>query len=91
MGLRISPGNTVNGMDEGDTGSIYPALVDALADIGPAYLHVVFADPDQPLFHAIRKSWPGTLIANPALGWGARCPPTAAGTRANGSWPPEPT
>lgn len=74
VGLRISPGNTVNGMDEGDTGSIYPALVDALADIGPAYLHVVFADPDQPLFHDIRKSWPGTLIANPALGRGGPLP-----------------
>ncbi|MGW1076686.1 alkene reductase [Streptomyces sp. NPDC002537] len=74
VGLRVSPGNTVNGIAEGDTGRIYPALVDALADMGLAYLHIVFADPEQPLFRAIRKSWPGTLVANPALGWGGPLP-----------------
>ncbi|WP_328945937.1 alkene reductase [Streptomyces sp. NBC_00250] len=74
VGLRIAPGLTVNGIDEGDTDEIYPALVDALADAGLAYLHVVFADPDQPLFQHIRKSWPGTLIANPVLGWGGPLP-----------------
>ncbi|MGY5078721.1 alkene reductase [Streptomyces sp. G7(2002)] len=74
VGLRISPGNTINGIDEGDTGNIYPALIETLADSGLAYLHLVFADPDQPLFHDLRKSWPGTLIANPALGWGTPLP-----------------
>ncbi len=74
MGLRISPGVTVNGIEEGDTESIYPALIEALADAGLAYLHFVFADPDQPLFRNIRASWPGTLIANPVLGWGGPLP-----------------
>ncbi|OAH10236.1 alkene reductase [Streptomyces jeddahensis] len=74
VGLRISPGITVNGIEEGDTESIYPALVGALADTGLAYLHIVFADPDQPLFQDIRKAWPGTLIANPVLGWGGPLP-----------------
>ncbi|MFI9307388.1 alkene reductase [Streptomyces triculaminicus] len=74
VGLRISPGNTVNGIEEGDTESIYPALVEALADTGLAYLHIVWADPDQPLFQDLRKAWPGTLIANPALGWGGPIP-----------------
>ncbi|MEU1671341.1 alkene reductase [Streptomyces roseifaciens] len=74
VGVRIAPGLTVNGIEEGDTESIYPALVAALADAGPAYLHVVFADPDQPLFQDIRKAWPGTLIANPVLGWGGPLP-----------------
>ncbi|MBT2385014.1 alkene reductase [Streptomyces sp. ISL-11] len=74
VGLRISPGGTVNGIDEGDTESIYPALIEALADTGLAYLHYVFADPDQHLFQQIRKGWPGTLIANPALGWGGPLP-----------------
>lgn len=69
VGLRISPGVTANGMAEDDTDAIYPALVDALADTGLAYLHVVFADPDQALFQEIRKSWKGALIANPALPW----------------------
>ncbi|MGW6402429.1 alkene reductase [Streptomyces sp. NPDC055134] len=67
VGLRISPGLTVNGMDEGDTDDIYPALADALADLDLAYLHIVFADPDNPLFQDLRKRWTGTLIANPVL------------------------
>jgi N-ethylmaleimide reductase len=70
VGLRISPGFTGNGMDErDDTDAIYRTLVAALADRGLAYLHIVFADPDQPMFREIRKAWPGTLIANPALPW----------------------
>ncbi|GAA3379561.1 hypothetical protein GCM10017750_33780 [Streptomyces racemochromogenes] len=69
VGLRVTPGVTANGMHEDDPEEVYPALVDALSDTGPAYLHVVFADPDQPLFQRIRKQWAGTLIANPALPW----------------------
>ncbi|MFJ8015248.1 alkene reductase [Streptomyces sp. NPDC096339] len=67
VGVRISPGVNVNGVEEGDTEEIYPALVKALADIGPAYLHQVHADPDAPHFQQIRKAWGGTLIANPVL------------------------
>ncbi|MEV8536699.1 alkene reductase [Streptomyces sp. NPDC051211] len=67
VGVRISPGATVNGVEEGDTEDIYPALVEALAEIAPAYLHLVHADPDQPLFQEIRKAWPSTLVANPML------------------------
>ncbi|MFG2296266.1 alkene reductase [Streptomyces sp. NPDC048603] len=67
VGVRISPGLIVNAVEEGDTETIYPLLVAALAEIGPAYLHVVYADPDQPLYRRIRKAWPGTLIANPQL------------------------
>ncbi|MFD0354955.1 alkene reductase [Streptomyces sp. NPDC127110] len=69
VGLRVAPGVTANGMHEDDPEEVYPALVDALSDTGLAYLHVVFADPDQPLFQRIRKQWAGTLIANPALPW----------------------
>ncbi|MFE9635625.1 alkene reductase [Streptomyces sp. NPDC006463] len=67
VGVRISPGVNVNGIEEGDTEEIYPALLGALADIGPVYLHQVHADPARPAFAEIRKAWPGTLIANPAL------------------------
>ncbi|MFE2055412.1 alkene reductase [Streptomyces sp. NPDC059446] len=67
VGLRISPWSTVNGMVEGDTEAIYPALLAALADRGLAYLHVGYADPEDPVFRRIRKDWPGTLIANPVL------------------------
>ncbi|WP_440581867.1 alkene reductase [Streptomyces flavofungini] len=75
VGVRIAPGITVNGIEEGDTEAIYPELVDALARIGDlAYLHVVFADPGSPLFQDLRERWPGTLIANPVLGWGGPLP-----------------
>ncbi|MFJ5786907.1 oxidoreductase [Streptomyces hydrogenans] len=74
VGVRIAPGLTVNGIEEGDTDDIYAALVPALAALGPAYLHVVFADPEQPLFRRIRAQWPGTLIANPVLGFGGPLP-----------------
>ncbi|GAA1284427.1 alkene reductase [Streptomyces javensis] len=67
VGLRISPGSTVNGIEEGDTEALYPALIKELADTGLAYLHIVRARPDQPLFRELRASWPATLIANPAL------------------------
>ncbi|WP_424892775.1 alkene reductase [Streptomyces sp. XH2] len=67
VGLRISPANTVNGIDEGDTHRIYPALLDAVADLGLAYLHVLFADPDQALYRRIRGDWSGVLMANPDL------------------------
>ncbi|WP_320781675.1 alkene reductase [Streptomyces sp. CRN 30] len=66
-GLRISPGNTVNGIAEGATEEIYPALVARLGGLGLAYLHVGYADPDAPVFTSIRTGWPGTLVANPVL------------------------
>ncbi|MEV5968545.1 alkene reductase [Streptomyces sp. NPDC051921] len=85
VGLRVSPGIAINGVDEaGETEAIYTALVGALADEGLAYLHIIFADPEQPLFRALRQAWPGTLIANPDLGWGVPLPPDggrAAGER----------
>ncbi|MEU2660357.1 alkene reductase [Streptomyces sp. NPDC007325] len=74
VGVRISPGVTVNGVEEGDTDDIYAALVPALAALGPVYLHVIFADPGQPLYRRIRAAWPNTLIANPALGFGGPLP-----------------
>ncbi|MCK2212743.1 alkene reductase [Actinomadura sp. ATCC 31491] len=82
VGVRLAPGVTVNGIAEDDTDALYPALVAALRPIGPAYLHVVFADPGQELFHRIRADWPGTLIANPALPWPSPFP--ADGGRAAG-------
>ncbi|WP_156727476.1 alkene reductase [Streptomyces apocyni] len=76
VGLRISPGATFNGIkeEESDAERVYTALVDAVAEISPAYLHIEFANPDQGLFQDIRAAWPGTLIANPALAWGQPLP-----------------
>ncbi|MFF1410768.1 alkene reductase [Streptomyces sp. NPDC058289] len=67
VGIRISPGATVNGIEEGDTEEIYPALLAALAEIDPVYLHVLYTDQERPRFQEHRKAWPGTLIANQLL------------------------
>lgn len=74
VGIRIAPGVTTNGIAEDDTDELYPALVTALAERRPAYLHMVFADPESALFQRIRQLWPTTLIANPNLGWGVPLP-----------------
>ncbi|WP_121717555.1 alkene reductase [Streptomyces sp. E5N91] len=68
VGLRVSPGSTVNGIAEGETDALYPALVERLGGLGLAYLHLVHADPGVPLFGRLRAGWPGVLIANPVLG-----------------------
>ncbi|MER6625118.1 alkene reductase [Streptomyces sp. NPDC000931] len=67
VGLRISPGSTVNGIEEDGTEEIHPALAERLGGLGLAYLHLVSADPDAPVFAKIRAAWPGTLVANPVL------------------------
>ncbi|WP_371615128.1 alkene reductase [Streptomyces sp. NBC_00454] len=67
VGVRISPGVTVNSIEEGDTEEIYPALLAALAEIDPVYLHILYADQERDRFQEHRKAWPGTLIANQML------------------------
>ncbi|MGN9756607.1 alkene reductase [Streptomyces sp. SD31] len=67
VGVRISPGNTVNGIEEVDTDVLYPALVARLRALDLAYLHLVHADPDTAVYRRIRADWPGVLIGNPVL------------------------
>ncbi|WP_058853308.1 alkene reductase [Nocardia jinanensis] len=74
VGLRISPANPVNGIVEGDTAAIYPALVTALAGLDLAYLHIVRIGSDDPLLRQIREIWPGSLVANPAKAGDTRDP-----------------
>jgi N-ethylmaleimide reductase len=74
VGLRISPGNTVNSIREDESAALYRALLGAL-DPRLAYVHVVSADPADPLYRLVRATWPGSLVANPALGRNAPLPP----------------
>ncbi|MFF8674287.1 alkene reductase [Streptomyces sp. NPDC015242] len=67
VGLRVSPGNTVNGIAEGETEELYPALAERLGGLGLAYLHLVHADPATPVFRSVRAAWPGVLVGNPVL------------------------
>lgn len=74
VGIRLAPGSIFNGIEEGDeTADLYRTLVAALPQ-DLAYVHIVFADPDDEVFRRIRKDWTGVLIANPILGWGVPLP-----------------
>ncbi|MFC7217021.1 alkene reductase [Streptomyces polyrhachis] len=63
VGLRVSPGNTFNGIAEETPAQTYAALTAALAPYGLAYLHVLeTAHPE--ITDAIRRDWPTALILN---------------------------
>jgi N-ethylmaleimide reductase len=64
-GLRISPGNPYNDIVEHDTHEVYPALVEALAPLGLAYLHVMHGG-DEALLRELREAWPTALVLNRA-------------------------
>lgn len=63
VGLRISPGVTYNDIVEGETVSLYRALVTELSLVKPAYLHVLQVG-DDALLRWIRPRWPTKLIVN---------------------------
>ncbi|MEO3807433.1 alkene reductase [Sphaerisporangium sp. B11E5] len=68
VGLRVTPGNTLNDMTEDDTDQTYPALAAALSPLNLAYLHLAGVPPTTPLAAKIRATWPTTLIAAPSTG-----------------------
>ncbi|WP_432187822.1 alkene reductase [Streptomyces sp. Tue6028] len=63
LGLRLSPGNPQFGMSEANPAPLYRRLVDALAPVGLAYLHVTDNDA-YPALADLRPRWNGTLVAN---------------------------
>ncbi|RSM55155.1 alkene reductase [Amycolatopsis sp. WAC 01376] len=64
VGIRLSPGSTLNGIRESDTELLYPELIRALVPAGLAYVHISeFGTRD--ITKVIRAEWPGTLILNP--------------------------
>jgi N-ethylmaleimide reductase len=64
LGLRISPSNPFNDISEDDHRATYLALVEELAPLGLAYLHVA-EGPDTEFTAVLREKWAGTLILNP--------------------------
>ncbi|MFF5077085.1 alkene reductase [Actinoplanes sp. NPDC000266] len=64
-GLRVSPGNPYNDINENDTHEVYPALLAALAPLNLAYLHVIHAG-DEDLVTRLRREWPAALLLNRA-------------------------
>ncbi|MDQ0983782.1 alkene reductase [Streptomyces sp. V2I9] len=63
-GLRISPGNPFNGIDEPAPEATYTALVREIDPIGIAYLHILEATPIRELTLALRKAFSGALVLN---------------------------
>jgi 2,4-dienoyl-CoA reductase-like NADH-dependent reductase (Old Yellow Enzyme family) len=66
VGIRISPGHQVQGMNETDPADIaatYGTLVDALAPLGMAYVHIL-GDPTTELVQDLRKRFGGPLVVN---------------------------
>ncbi|ABB10606.1 alkene reductase [Burkholderia lata] len=62
--LRVSPGNTLGGLDEGTEGpDLYRHLATELDRLGLAYLHVMHQG-DEALLADLRSRWNGTLILN---------------------------
>lgn len=64
VGIRVSPGSPYNNMVEKDPIPLYTALVNELAELGIAYVHVIEMG-TRDLTKQIRAAWPGTLILNP--------------------------
>ena len=62
-GIRISPGNPFNDIVEEDVPELYGTLVEALAPLGLAYLHVLHGG-NEDLLCSIRTNWPGALVLN---------------------------
>ncbi|MQS15500.1 alkene reductase [Streptomyces kaniharaensis] len=64
VGLRISPGNPFNDIAEDSPGEVYGALLERLAGLDLAYLHLM-EGPDGDLTARLRKAWHGTFVLNP--------------------------
>lgn len=62
-GIRISPGNPFNDIVEEDVPELYGALLEALAPLDLAYLHVAHGG-NEDLLRSIRHDWPGALVLN---------------------------
>ncbi|MFD0317826.1 alkene reductase [Streptomyces flavalbus] len=65
-GIRLSPGNTYNDIQEDDTDTLYPTLVRELAPLGLGYLHLLHSGGGDELLDTLRGLWPGALVLNRA-------------------------
>ncbi|WP_267887173.1 oxidoreductase [Mycobacteroides immunogenum] len=61
--IRLSPGATLGGLDEGpESADLYRHLVAELAKLDLLYLHLYYFVPDDDLLRDVRSLWPGTLL-----------------------------
>ncbi|MFR9750922.1 alkene reductase [Nocardia sp. 004] len=64
VGIRLSPGGTVQGIVEDEMPELYGALFAELARLDLSYVDVL-ATAEPELLIALRKAWPNTFILNP--------------------------
>ncbi len=68
-GIRVSPGNPFNDIDEPDPEPAYTALVKDLDQFGLSYLHIAESAPGlRALTHTLRGLFSGVFLLNPATG-----------------------
>lgn len=79
VGIRLSPGGTVWETSEEDVPGLYSALLDELARLELAYVHILVTTEEDVLL-ALRKAWPNTFLVAP----GGQLGPTRA-TGADGA------
>jgi len=67
VGLRVSPGVTLNGIDEGQPEEVihptYVRLMEELNQLNLAYVHVMHFG-DETMLKKIRQTWQGKLLVN---------------------------
>jgi len=70
VGIRISPAHPFGGMEDENWEETYALLIDGLAALDLAYLHVLEPAPDEslPKIRFARERWTGTLIGNHGFG-----------------------
>ena len=66
VGIRVSPGGTFNDMAETEVEQTYAALVEGLAPLGLAYLHIT-EGPETSFGEALAKQFGGIVIASTAF------------------------
>ncbi|HEY2176920.1 MAG TPA: alkene reductase [Mycobacteriales bacterium] len=67
VGIRLSPGNPINGHVEADPGAVYRLLVSALSTLGLRYLHLT-DNTRYPALADLRPFFSGLLIGNTGFG-----------------------
>jgi N-ethylmaleimide reductase len=64
VGLRISPANRFNDMQETDTAELYGTLLAAVAPLEIGYLHV-YETGDRAMTKSLRSQWRSAFVLNP--------------------------
>ncbi|MPY58041.1 alkene reductase [Streptomyces spongiae] len=65
-GIRLSPGNPFNDIEEPEPEPTYTALMAELEPLGLAYLHIMEVGDTRELTLSLRKRFSGALVLNPA-------------------------